>query len=569
MAATHLCVGARACVCFACVLCVRGCACVCRNQDELQRPGLEEEIETANRTRAALEKLVNRKISMARPVTVPENANANTKKAQYLRYTPAGGVTSGTNSGAKQRIIRLVETPVDPLEPPKYKHTKVPRGPPSPPVPVMHSPPRKITAADQKKWTIPPCVSNWKNAKGYTIPLDKRLAADGRSLQEAAINDKFAKVAQALHIAQQQSREAVALRAKVQKRIGVKQKEQVEEELRKMAAEARAQRAGILMGDKGGDSDTSSGSDSDDSEASDAGEAREAASGTRKARKRRRSEGSAGSRSVSRSRSPVRREREDPAAVEARRQRDRLRRERRKERERDLRMQKLGKKTKTLRDADRDISEKIALGLHTAGKGGGDMFDARLFNQSEGLNSGFGADDNYDVYSKPLFAEKKHSMYRPKKGDPSMYGGNANADEEYNKLRDTTRFKPGKDFEGVDRSAAPARRNEPVQFEKVQADESGVTGDAFDVDGITSGSAAKNPLASVGGGGTLRASGGGGITEGTGARAGTRYAPCYAAPSLLPCAWHARSLAVVLLCCSAVPVCRACCVAQPHRVQGW
>jgi len=24
---------------------------------------------------------------------------------------------------------------------------------------------------------------NWKNIKGYTIPLDKRLAADGRSLQ--------------------------------------------------------------------------------------------------------------------------------------------------------------------------------------------------------------------------------------------------------------------------------------------------------------------------------------------------------------------------------------------------
>ncbi|CAN0477339.1 unnamed protein product, partial [Scytosiphon promiscuus] len=48
------------------------------------------------------------------------------------------------------------------------------------PVPVLHSPPRKVTVQDQQAWKIPPCVSNWKNARGYTIPLDKRLAADGR-----------------------------------------------------------------------------------------------------------------------------------------------------------------------------------------------------------------------------------------------------------------------------------------------------------------------------------------------------------------------------------------------------
>jgi hypothetical protein len=40
-----------------------------------------------------------------------------------------------------------------------------------------------VTAEDQANWKIPPCISNWKNAKGYTIPLDKRLAADGRGLQ--------------------------------------------------------------------------------------------------------------------------------------------------------------------------------------------------------------------------------------------------------------------------------------------------------------------------------------------------------------------------------------------------
>ncbi|KAF9607422.1 hypothetical protein IFM89_035560 [Coptis chinensis] len=48
----------------------------------------------------------------------------------------------------------------------------------------MHSPPRPVTVEDQKNWTIPPCVSNWKNPKGYTIPLDKRLAADGRGMED-------------------------------------------------------------------------------------------------------------------------------------------------------------------------------------------------------------------------------------------------------------------------------------------------------------------------------------------------------------------------------------------------
>jgi SNW domain-containing protein 1 len=33
---------------------------------------------------------------------------------------------------------------------------------------------------------IPPCISNWKNNKGFTIPLDKRLAADGRGLQDVS-----------------------------------------------------------------------------------------------------------------------------------------------------------------------------------------------------------------------------------------------------------------------------------------------------------------------------------------------------------------------------------------------
>lgn len=54
---------------------------------------------------------------------------------------------------------------MDPLEPPKFRHVKVPRGPGSPPVPVLHSPPRPLTVKDQQDWKIPPSISNWKNPK--------------------------------------------------------------------------------------------------------------------------------------------------------------------------------------------------------------------------------------------------------------------------------------------------------------------------------------------------------------------------------------------------------------------
>jgi len=34
------------------------------------------------------------------------------------------------------------------------------------------------------------------------------------------------------------------------------------------------------------------------------------------------------------------------------------------------------------------------------------MFDQRLFNQTSGLDSGFGEDDDYNLYDKPLFADR-------------------------------------------------------------------------------------------------------------------------------------------------------------------
>lgn len=63
------------------------------------------------------------------------------------------------------------------------------------------------------------------------------------------------------------------------------------------------------------------------------------------------------------------------------------------------------KKSKTERDQDRDISEKIALGQAQPTSREA-MFDQRLFNQTAGLESGFGHDEDYNLYDKPLFADR-------------------------------------------------------------------------------------------------------------------------------------------------------------------
>ncbi|KAF4027742.1 SKIP/SNW domain [Phytophthora infestans] len=386
------------------------------NAAALALPSQDEELETANRTRDALQALVQGKVASSLPTNVGRQKSAK-ETAKYIRYTPNDQGTSGVS---KQRIIRMVDVAKDPMEPPKFQHTKAVRGPPSPPVPVLHSPPRKLTVADQQSWKIPPCISNWKNSKGFTIALDKRLAADGRGLQQVTVNDNFASLSEALAIAERKAREEVNMRAQVQKKLAMKQKEQKENELRELASKARMERAGIRA-------------DSDDEED----------------RSRRRRSSSAGRYS------------DDDSDAEGRRERDQIRRERKKEREREMRMEKLGKKGKLARDEDRDISEKIALGqLQGGGRAGGSdgMFDSRLFNQSQGMSSGFGQEDEYNVYSKPMVDRGKASVYRPKADDGAM-----DADKEYEELKGghQKRFKADKQFRGTE---AAAGRDGPVQF---------------------------------------------------------------------------------------------------------
>merc|ERR1719276_571800 len=100
-------------------------------------------------------------------------------------------------------------------------------------------------------------------------------------------------------------------------------------------------------------------------------------------------------------------------------------------------MEAMGRKTKAMRDADRDISEKVALGQKAPATKRDTQYDARLFAQGGGMDSGFGADDDYRLYDKPLLrGSSANTLYRPKAGNTEAYGDENDMD----KLLDTKKF---------------------------------------------------------------------------------------------------------------------------------
>lgn len=359
----------------------------------LDRPSEEDVAAQTEKTKAALAALVTGAVAAQKPKNVKGNTRNN---PTYVRYTPANQM--GETARKNDRILKIVERQQDPMEPPKFKHKKIPRGPPSPPPPVMHSPPRKLTAEDQEAWKIPPPVSNWKNPKGYTVPLDKRLAADGRGLQDVTINDKFAQFAEALFTADRHAREEVKQRALMQQKLAEKARAQKEDQLRLLAQKAREERM------------------------------------------QRGSHARSNGRSTSRSLSSSSR-RSDSQDDEAIREREQMRRDRRQENEKHFRQSRMGTERRIqmiAREQNRDISEKVALGLAKPTQSSESMLDSRLFNQTSGFDTGFNEDQAYD---RPLFAAQDaiRSIYRPRAGADGEADEESGATE-YEKIQKSNRF---------------------------------------------------------------------------------------------------------------------------------
>ena len=373
------------------------------------KPSKEQTMITAQNTKTALEKLCQSKIKSYKTV---KNTTYSSQEPKIVSYIPMS-----TSNSTSNRLISITSRPVDPLENIKFTHRKIPHSNPNDPVPVMHSPQRKITAQDQRNWKIPPCISSSKNPKGLVIPLDLRIMADGRNLKEYKANPNFSKFADVLFIAEKSARAEIEERNRIQESIQMKATLKKEEELKLAAKQARMEKAAMNLNSI---SNISSVNTTKSNVTSDLllGRIR--------------------SRSLEKEKN----------------ERDELRKIRKKEIEynRRVEMSMKGKKKH-----DRDISEKIALGQAQPTL---PVVDPRLYSQVAGIGDGFKEDSDNDLYDKPLFDEKVTgtNIYK------TYYDGNGGGDNSKSVMEKI--MAKGKMFEGVDVKGGIPNRNEPVQFER-------------------------------------------------------------------------------------------------------
>ena len=376
----------------------------------LARPSEDEVAKQTERTKNALEALISGASAAQKGHQIKKQQQ---DQPTYVRYTPTEQY--GKQAG-QERLIKIQNVKEDPFAPPKHMFKRIPGGPPSPPRPILRSPPRKLTAEDQAAWRIPPAVSSWKNARGYTRGIDKLLVSRPQ-VEDVTINDRFSQFADALFTADRHARDEVKQRATMQQKLAEKEKAQKEDHLRSLAQKAREERTAHM----------------------------------------RRS-----SRSYSRSASVS-------STDSAARERERMRRERKQEHEKQLRQSRMGTQRRMqmlAREQNRDISEKIALGLAKPTQSAESMYDSRLFNQSSGFDAGFNEDQ---VYDKPLFAAQEtiNSIYRPTQQQADDEYDEAEAGKTMEKITKTGRFevlgKAAKGFSGAD---ITEEKGGPVVFEK-------------------------------------------------------------------------------------------------------
>lgn len=382
---------------------------------KLSRPSPQEIKDRQRLTKESLDTISSSLTMTKSSLLNPQQRFQKKNDPQFIKYTP-----SSNQSGrpAKSTLIKMVDVQEDPFAPAKFKHTKVPAGPSSPPAPVLRSPPRKVTAEEQKEWSIPPSLSNWKNPKGFTIDVDKRVAADGRqqgngNAQDILANDKKAKFAEALFLADKAAREEIRAKQELKRSVAEQEAELREERLRDLARKARQERK-HLENTAVGHSD---------------------------------------------------RYIEKEPMTDGERNRWRDRDIKLKEAEKELRMSRMGADRRVkmqINDQGREISEQVALGVSQPSKATLDsQFDSRLYDQGS-MSSRISEDQ---VYDKSLFAahDAVRSIYRPKLGanfDVSDADAAETAQANIQDITKSDRFGLKERLTGQDREQGP------VQFEK-------------------------------------------------------------------------------------------------------
>ncbi len=394
----------------------------------LKKPTEEETLENIYNTQKALEKLANRRIKTYQSFKTNSLSNESNKNNQlcykYIDYRL-------DSNKSKSHLIKLVALPVDPLSNLKYKHHKIPLSYTNEKnfVPVLQEPAQKLSYEEQKKWKIPPCVNMSNNPKGLVIPLDIRLANDGRNLRKYQANQNFAKLADILALTEKNVRKEIEDRNKIAQSIQIAAAMKKEQELREAAKQARQERK--LNNNS---SSMMLSLDSEDikikKEKSDKMTNDDISSYLKNKRKR-----------------------SEEDEEKEKRERNELRAIRKKEIEYERRIEIQKKYEKE----GRDVNDKVLLGQNNI-VNNSNVIDSRLYDQEGGIENVFEYTEDCEVYDKPLFNGKNKLSNIYKTFNTS--GGNNSK-----KLMSKIISQGGKIFNS-DMDAINSRKEGPVQFEK-------------------------------------------------------------------------------------------------------
>ena len=402
------------------------------NKDFLKKPSEESTLENIYNTKKALEKLSNHRIKTYQSFKT-NNLNLDSNKGNQLCYKYINyqfdSPNNVNNSSKNSHLIKLVALPVDPLSNIKYRHHKIPLSNTNEKnfVPVLQSPSKPLSLEEQKKWKIPPCVNMSNNPKGLVIPLDIRLANDGRNLREYKANKNFAKFADILALTEKNVRKEIEDRNKIAQSIQIAAAMKKEQELKEAAKQARMERKSFNKNNNSSsiiytldNSDIINKNREDNYILNN---------------KRKRSISS------------------EEEEEKERKERNELRELRKKEIEYERRQELIKKYEKE----GRDINDKILLGQNNM-INNNNVIDSRLYELEGGIENPFDYNEDVQVYDKPLFNDKNKlsNIYK---------NFNSSGGENTKKLMGKILSQKGKLF-NTDLDAINSRKEGPVQFEK-------------------------------------------------------------------------------------------------------
>ena len=405
-----------------------------KDKDFLKKPSEESTLQNIYNTKKALEKLSNHRIKTYQSFKT-NNLNLDSNKNNQLTYKYINyQFDSQNNSSKNSHLIKLVALPVDPLSNIKYRHHKIPLSNTNEKnfVPVLQTPSKPLSLEEQKKWKIPPCVNMSNNPKGLVIPLDIRLANDGRNLREYKANKNFAKFADILALTEKNVRKEIDERNKIAQSIQIAAAMKKELELKEAAKQARMERKSFNKNNNASSVVYSL----DNSDFLNNNKNREESHILNNKRKR----------SIN--------SEEEKESIE-RKERNELREIRKKEIEYERRQELIKKYEKE----GRDINDKVLLGQNNM-INNNNVIDSRLYEIEGGIENPFDYNEDVQVYDKPLFNDKNKlsNIYK---------NFNSTGGENTKKLMGKILSQKGKLF-NTDLDAINSRKEGPVQFEKAK-----------------------------------------------------------------------------------------------------